>query len=88
MTPPPAPLPLLVPGDEVYREWGWSMFRGFEMFCKLPTGGYQILVNVAQVGQHAIWGEQFSPFYIAYSKSRLEALRRTSTCVPEPLPPL
>ncbi|KAI8462830.1 MAG: glycoside hydrolase [Monoraphidium minutum] len=27
-------------GDEVYREWGWNMFRAWERWCKCPTGGY------------------------------------------------
>jgi len=36
-------------GDDVYREWGWSMFRAFEMFCKVPTGGYTTIQDVTRV---------------------------------------
>ncbi len=34
--------PPLAAGDPTYREWGWSIFRAFEMFCKLPSGGLRL----------------------------------------------
>ncbi|KAJ9518878.1 hypothetical protein QJQ45_026275 [Haematococcus lacustris] len=33
-------------GDPVYREWGWNMFRAYEAFCKLPSGGYTVMERV------------------------------------------
>ncbi|KAJ3132736.1 mannosyl-oligosaccharide alpha-1,2-mannosidase [Physocladia obscura] len=31
-----------ITGDEKYREWGWRMFRSFEQWTKVETGGYTI----------------------------------------------
>lgn len=36
-------------GDSVYREWGWNMFRAWQMWCKVPTGGYAKVNDVTQV---------------------------------------
>jgi mannosyl-oligosaccharide alpha-1,2-mannosidase len=36
-------------GDPIYREWGWNMFRGFERWCRLESGGYATLHNVNSV---------------------------------------
>jgi mannosyl-oligosaccharide alpha-1,2-mannosidase len=36
-------------GDPIYREWGWNMFRGFERWCRLASGGYATLHNVNTV---------------------------------------
>ncbi|WIA16245.1 hypothetical protein OEZ85_012956 [Tetradesmus obliquus] len=36
-------------GDPIYREWGWNMFRGFERWCRLASGGYATLNNVNTV---------------------------------------
>jgi mannosyl-oligosaccharide alpha-1,2-mannosidase len=36
-------------GDEVYREWGWSMFRAFERFCRMESGGYATVADVNKV---------------------------------------
>jgi mannosyl-oligosaccharide alpha-1,2-mannosidase len=33
----------MLAGDPVYREWGWNMFRAYEAFAKLPTGGYTVM---------------------------------------------
>jgi hypothetical protein len=40
-------------GDEIYREWGWNMFRGFERWCRLKSGGYATLNNVNSVSDEA-----------------------------------
>lgn len=37
-------------GHEVYREWGWSMFRAFERWCRVAGGGYAAVRDVFQVG--------------------------------------
>ena len=29
-----------VTGDPVYQEWGWRLFRAFELTCRVSTGGY------------------------------------------------
>lgn len=42
-------------GDEIYREWGWNMFRAFERWTRKDTGGYATVTNVNQVsGMHCI----------------------------------
>jgi hypothetical protein len=40
-------------GDEIYREWGWNMFRAWERWCKCPTGGYATVRDVYPVGGRA-----------------------------------
>lgn len=27
-------------GDEIYREWGWKIFKAFEEHCRVASGGY------------------------------------------------
>ncbi|EFC49077.1 predicted protein [Naegleria gruberi] len=36
-----------VTGDEKYREWGWKIFQAIESKCKIASGGYSGLRNVA-----------------------------------------
>ncbi|GAX82024.1 hypothetical protein CEUSTIGMA_g9452.t1 [Chlamydomonas eustigma] len=50
-------------GDDIYREWGWSMFRAFEMFCKIPSGGYSTLINVETVPPSL--GDKMESFWLA-----------------------
>ena len=38
-----------VTGDPMYRVWGWHIFRAFEKWCRLDSGGYANLHNVLQV---------------------------------------
>ena len=38
-----------VTGDPIYREWGWLMFRAWEKFSRVSTGGYTSLDSVLQV---------------------------------------
>lgn len=38
-----------VTGDSMYREWGWLMFRAWERFSRVSTGGYTSLDSVLQV---------------------------------------
>jgi len=33
--------------DPIYREWGWEIFQAFEKHCKVESGGYAGLHNVA-----------------------------------------
>ncbi len=35
--------------DPIYREWGWLMFRAWEKFARVSTGGYTCLSSVLQV---------------------------------------
>jgi hypothetical protein len=37
-------------GDEIYREWGWNMFRAFERWCRVGSGGYATMRDVNSVG--------------------------------------
>lgn len=39
----------LAAGDEIYREWGWNMFRAFERWTRLESGGYATINNVNAV---------------------------------------
>jgi hypothetical protein len=36
-------------GDDVYREWGWAMFRAWERWCRRASGGYSTAADVYQV---------------------------------------
>ena len=38
-----------VTGDPQYQEWGWHIFRAFEKFSKVDTGGYTNLDTVLSV---------------------------------------
>jgi len=44
---------LCVAGDEIYREWGWNMFRAFERWTRLDSGGYATINNVNAVSSVA-----------------------------------
>lgn len=35
--------------NETYRQWGWNIFRAFEMHSKVSTGGYSSLSSVLKV---------------------------------------
>ncbi|KAJ3384625.1 hypothetical protein HDU84_002844 [Entophlyctis sp. JEL0112] len=35
-----------ITGNEKYREWGWRVFRSFEQWAKVLSGGYTSLVSV------------------------------------------
>ncbi len=36
-------------GEEIYREWGWNMFRAMEKWLRMPTGGYATAADVSRV---------------------------------------
>ena len=36
-------------GRQRYREWGWSIFRAFQMHARLPGGGYATIHDVRDV---------------------------------------
>ncbi|KAJ3126098.1 hypothetical protein HK098_007896 [Nowakowskiella sp. JEL0407] len=38
-----------ITGDRRYRVWGWRIFRAFEKWTKVDTGGYSSLDNVIRV---------------------------------------
>ncbi|GFH14660.1 alpha-1,2-mannosidase, partial [Haematococcus lacustris] len=50
-------------GDPVYREWGWNMFRAYEAFCKLPSGGYTVMERVDTVPP--VPGDKMESFWLA-----------------------
>ncbi|PNH03809.1 Mannosyl-oligosaccharide 1,2-alpha-mannosidase MNS3 [Tetrabaena socialis] len=61
-------------GDPIYREWGWSMFRAYERWCRVATGGYQVLNNVESVPpgtgnkMESFWmAETLKYFYLLFS---------------------
>lgn len=35
--------------DPLYREWGWLMFRAWQKFARVPSGGYTNLASVLEV---------------------------------------
>ena len=49
-----------VTGNPLYQDWGWHIFRAFEKFCKVDSGGYTNLDSVLSVsscwllGCHAV----------------------------------
>ena len=61
-------------GDAIYREWGWSIFRAFEMFSKLPTGGYTVMSNVGVFPPTP--GEKMESFWLAETLKYLYLLFR------------
>lgn len=42
-----------VTGDPQYQEWGWHVFRAFEKFSKVDSGGYANLDSVLSVSSSA-----------------------------------
>lgn len=38
-----------VTGDQIYREWGWRIFRAFERQCRIPSGGYSSIRDVTSL---------------------------------------
>lgn len=38
-----------VTGDPQYQDWGWHIFRAFEKFSKVKSGGYTNLDSVLSV---------------------------------------
>ena len=36
-------------GRQRYRDWGWSIFRAFQMHARLPGGGYATIHDVRNV---------------------------------------
>lgn len=36
-------------GDQRYRDYGWQIFQAIERHCKIETGGYASIFNVAAV---------------------------------------
>ncbi|EFJ41245.1 alpha-1,2-mannosidase [Volvox carteri f. nagariensis] len=61
-------------GDPIYREWGWNMFRAYERWCRVSTGGYQVLNNVDTVPpsvgnkMESFWmAETMKYFYLLFS---------------------
>ncbi|KAG2490849.1 hypothetical protein HYH03_010767 [Edaphochlamys debaryana] len=66
-------------GDPIYREWGWNMFRAYERFCRVDSGGYQVLSNVNSVPpgpgnkMESFWmAETMKYFYLLFSDDPLE----------------
>eukprot|EP00198_Chlamydomonas_reinhardtii_P010757 XP_001700094.1 alpha-1,2-mannosidase [Chlamydomonas reinhardtii] len=46
-------------GDPIYREWGWNMFRAYERWCRVDSGGYQM---------ESFWiAETLKYFYLLFS---------------------
>jgi endoplasmic reticulum Man9GlcNAc2 1,2-alpha-mannosidase len=35
--------------NETYRQWGWNIFRAFEMHSKVSLGGYSSLSSVLEL---------------------------------------
>ncbi|KAJ3016787.1 UNVERIFIED_CONTAM: mannosyl-oligosaccharide alpha-1,2-mannosidase [Siphonaria sp. JEL0065] len=63
-----------ITGDEKYREWGWRMFRSFEQWSKVESGGYTSLDNVNVLPppsrdkmESFYLGETLKYFYLLFS---------------------
>ncbi|KAG2434808.1 hypothetical protein HXX76_007693 [Chlamydomonas incerta] len=66
-------------GDPIYREWGWNMFRAYERWCRVSTGGYQVITNVEAVPpspgnkMESFWmAETLKYFYLLFSDDTKE----------------
>ncbi|KAJ3058048.1 mannosyl-oligosaccharide alpha-1,2-mannosidase, partial [Rhizoclosmatium hyalinum] len=84
-----------VTGDEKYREWGWRMFRSFEQWSKVATGGYTSLNNVNVLPppsrdkmESFFLGETLKYFYLLFSDDDLLPLDQyvfNTECHPLPI---
>ncbi|KXZ54812.1 hypothetical protein GPECTOR_4g883 [Gonium pectorale] len=61
-------------GDPIYREWGWNMFRAYDRWCRVGTGGFQVLQDVTSVPpvpgnkMESFWmAETMKYFYLLFS---------------------
>lgn len=52
-----------VTGDEKYTEWGWQIFRAFEMYTRYDKGGYTNLRSVLHVPPER--SDKMESFFIA-----------------------
>jgi endoplasmic reticulum Man9GlcNAc2 1,2-alpha-mannosidase len=52
-----------VTGNATYMEWGWQIFRAFEMHTKYIHGGYTNLQSVLH--QPAVRSDKMESFFIA-----------------------
>ncbi|KAK9829091.1 hypothetical protein WJX72_003851 [[Myrmecia] bisecta] len=68
--------------DVKYREWGWHIFRAFEKYCKVDSGGYTNLDSVLQVPPKR--RDKMESFWLAETLKYLHLLLDDSQ--PEVLP--
>ncbi|KAI8613050.1 glycoside hydrolase [Chytriomyces sp. MP71] len=84
-----------ITGDEKYREWGWRVFRSFEQWSKVPSGGYTSLNDVLIVPPPArdkmesfFLGETLKYFYLLFSEDSILPLDKyvfNTECHPLPI---
>lgn len=55
-----------VTGDPQYQDWGWHIFRAFEKFSKVDTGGYTNLNTVLSVSSSPARCFPYLPLFNAF----------------------
>ncbi|KAF3916813.1 hypothetical protein ABW20_dc0108935 [Dactylellina cionopaga] len=65
-------------GDEIYREWGWKIFKAFVKYCTVEGGGFTSLDTVLKVppsqrdNMESFWlAETLKYFYLLFSPNDL-----------------
>ncbi|KAJ3221788.1 hypothetical protein HDU81_010332 [Chytriomyces hyalinus] len=84
-----------ITGDEKYREWGWNIFRSFEQWSKVATGGYTSLHDVNTIPppprdkmESFFLGETLKYFYLLFSDDAILPLDQyvfNTECHPFPI---
>ncbi|KUJ22367.1 family 47 glycosyl hydrolase [Mollisia scopiformis] len=67
-----------ITGDEIYREWGWEMFKSFVEFTRLEDGGFTSLSDADRIppptrdNMESFWlAETLKYFYLLFSPNDL-----------------
>ena len=49
--------------DQKYRVWGWKIFKSFQKYCKVSTGGYSSIKSVVRTP--VIFKDKMESFWLA-----------------------
>ncbi|KAJ3303226.1 hypothetical protein HDU76_005385 [Blyttiomyces sp. JEL0837] len=84
-----------ITGERKYREWGWKIFRAFEKWTKVSTGGYTSLNDVRIIPppprgkmESFFLGETLKYFYLLFSEPDVIPLDKyvfNTECHPFPI---
>ena len=70
--------------DNKYRDYGWKIFKAFDKFCKVPTGGY-VSVNDVRSAENPRRGEgrdKMESFFLAETLKYLYLLFSDDDIIP------
>eukprot|EP01126_Amoeba_proteus_P048577 TRINITY_DN5626_c0_g2_i1.p2 TRINITY_DN5626_c0_g2~~TRINITY_DN5626_c0_g2_i1.p2 ORF type:complete len:117 (-),score=15.61 TRINITY_DN5626_c0_g2_i1:70-420(-) len=66
-------------GDKMYQDWGWSIFRALEMYCKTEAG-FSGILNVGSV--RTTQDNKLQSFFLAETLKYLFLLFSPTTFIP------